>query len=175
MRQLSNHGHNLPGYIIGTAETQEFLTKLKAHPFLPAGADELLKVNSIREHRSHFAIVGLVRHPKRRTIRRTYLLFMGCREEGALLLQLERRQKTELLSSPRLERNTVFFFAQYTDVCYFYSSLRVQSSFRGPASPIHLFFLPGNFLSLVFLCGIFRNIAPAGRIVLSVKNTGSFA
>lgn len=94
-RTLSDHGHGIPGYIAGTAETQKFLRTIAARPFVPAGADEVLKVERIRENRSYYAIICQVRHPNRQMVRRTYFLVKGSEDEDLLLYQLERRQSWE--------------------------------------------------------------------------------
>lgn len=92
-RRLSDHGHNVLGYAAGTIETQEFLNRLALMPYVPAGADEVLKVERIKDRRSCYAVSCQVRHPNRNVIRRSYFIVKGVLEETSLLLELERRER----------------------------------------------------------------------------------
>lgn len=90
---LSDHGHNVLGYAAGTIETQEFLNRLAQMPYVPAGADEVLKVERIKDSRSCYAVSCQVRHPNRNVIRRSYFIVKGVLEETSLLLELEPRER----------------------------------------------------------------------------------
>ena len=51
-RGLSSHGDGFLGFAISSMEPRRF-TQQGKQPFLPKGADEILKVLSIKENRSH--------------------------------------------------------------------------------------------------------------------------
>ena len=92
VRQLVRPGHNLPGYAAAAAETQKLLRRIGAQPYLPAGADEVRKVERIKENGSHYVLSCQVRRPDGRMGKKTYFLIKGCRDEELLLRQLERRK-----------------------------------------------------------------------------------
>lgn len=92
-RRLSYHGGNVISYAEGTLETQSFLRTLAKAPGIPAGADEILRVEQIKENPSDYALVCRVRHPNRQVIRRTYFLVKGMEDQELLLRQLERREQ----------------------------------------------------------------------------------
>ena len=92
-RSLVYYGRDILSHAAATMEVQQFLQKLAENPYLPAGADEIRRVERIREHRSHYALVCQVRHPNRRTVRRTYFLVKGLEDQELLLHQLERRSR----------------------------------------------------------------------------------
>ena len=56
-RRLVYHGRDILSHAAATMEVQRFLRNLAESPYLPAGADEILKVEHIRESRSHYALV----------------------------------------------------------------------------------------------------------------------
>ena len=91
-RRLVYHGRDILSHAAATMEVQRFLRNLAESPYLPAGADEILKVEHIRESRSHYALVCRVRHPNRKVIRRTYFLVKGMEDQETLLRHLERRE-----------------------------------------------------------------------------------
>ncbi len=76
-RRFAYHGRNLLDYISGTVQTQQFLRQMAQRPFVPVGADEVLKVEKVKENRSHYAIVCQARRPGRRTVKRTFFLVKG--------------------------------------------------------------------------------------------------
>ena len=94
-RTLSDHGHGVPGYAAGTAEIQKSLRAMAERPFLPAGADEILKVERIRENRTYYAMVCQVCRSNRQMVKRTCFLVKGYEDEDLLLYQLERRESWE--------------------------------------------------------------------------------
>lgn len=91
-RRLVYRGRDILSHAAATMEVQRFLRNLAESPYLPAGADEILKVEHIRENRSHYALVCRVRHPNRKVIRRTYFLVKGMEDQETLLRHLERRE-----------------------------------------------------------------------------------
>lgn len=105
-RALSYHGDGVLGYAAGTVETQKFLRHMAEKPFIPAGADEVLKVERMKENRAHFAIVCQVRHPNRQVVRRTYFLVKGYTDEKQLLSQLELRKSWKNGREPTDDRAT---------------------------------------------------------------------
>ena len=101
-RRLVCHGRDILSHSAAAMEVQRFLQKLAENPYLPAGADEIRKVERIRENRSHYALVCQVRHPNRRMVRRTYFLVKGLEDQELLLHQLERRKSWENIYFPCL-------------------------------------------------------------------------
>lgn len=94
-RGLSYHGRGFWGFAAGAMETQAFLREQGEQPFLPNGAEEILKVLNIKENRSHYAIRCQSRYPNSHTVRRTYFLIKGVPDEEMLLQELERRKTRE--------------------------------------------------------------------------------
>lgn len=94
-RRLVYHGRGILSQTAAVMEVQKFLRSVAQEPYLPAGADEILKVERIRENRSHYALNCQVRHPNQRVIRRTYFLVKGMENQEGLLRQLERRERWE--------------------------------------------------------------------------------
>lgn len=92
-RRLANYGGDMVSTAAGFLKTQQFLRTLARSPHLPAGADEILRVEGIKENRSHYALTCRVRRPDQRVIRRTYFLVKGMEDQEFLLRQLERREK----------------------------------------------------------------------------------
>ena len=89
-------------------ETQAFLRKQGKQPFLPKGADEIVKVLNIKENRTHYAIRCQARHPNKRVTRRTYFLVKGIQHEEILLKELERRKTWENTLEPVENRNPLY-------------------------------------------------------------------
>ena len=93
-RRLVYHGDTPLDYAISALELQKYLSKFADRPYLPARADEILKVKQLREKRTHYVVICLVRHPNRHIIHRTYFLMKDVEYHEQLLQQLERRKKT---------------------------------------------------------------------------------
>lgn len=91
-RRLVPHGRDILSHVTALIEVQQFLRSIAEIPYLPAGADEILKVERIQENRSHFVLICQVRHPNRRVVRRTYFLIKNIENQELLLRQLERRE-----------------------------------------------------------------------------------
>ena len=107
-RSLVYHGRDILSHAAAMMEVQQFLQKLAENPYLPAGADEIRRVERIRENRSHYALVCQVRHPNRRMVRRTYFLVKGLEDQELLLHQLERRKSWENDLDAAENRNPFF-------------------------------------------------------------------
>lgn len=107
-RGLSNHGNGFWGFAVGSMETQAFLRKQGKQPFLPKGADEIVKVLNIKENRTHYAIRCQARHPNKRVTRHTYFLVKGIQDEEILLKELERRKTWENTLEPVENRNPLY-------------------------------------------------------------------
>lgn len=118
-RRLSDHSHGVLGYAMGTWETQSFLRQLAKQPFVPAGADEVLNVNQIKETPRDYVIRCQVRHPNRHVVQRTYFLVKGCEDEDLLLHQLERREGWETALEPPQNRTPfAIFLSALVFVCF---------------------------------------------------------
>ena len=91
-RRLADYGGNAVAYAAGLLKTQQFLRTLARSPYLPAGADEILRVEGIKENRSHYALACQVLRPNQKAARRTYFLVKGMEDQELLLRQLERRE-----------------------------------------------------------------------------------
>lgn len=122
-RGLSNHGHGFWGFALGTMETQAFLRMQGKQPFLPKGADEILRVLNIKENSSHYAVRCQSRHPNKRVTRHTYFLVKGIQDEEMLLQELERRKTWESTLEPAENRNPLYIllsglvFAACVTIC----------------------------------------------------------
>ena len=99
-RRLVYHGRNVLDYGKAAGEVQAFLRHLARRPGVPAGADEVKKVERIKENVRDYALVCQVRHPSGRTVRRTYVLVKGREGEELLLRHLERRESWENALEP---------------------------------------------------------------------------
>lgn len=113
-RGLSNHGHGFWGFAAGSMETQEFLRKQGKQPFLPKGADEILKVMNIKENLTHYAVRCQARHPNKHVTRRTYFLVKGIQDQEILLKELERRKTWENTLEPMENRNPLYILLSGT-------------------------------------------------------------
>lgn len=107
-RGLSYHGRGFWGFALGAMETQAFLRIQGQQPFLPNGADEILRVLNIKENSSHYAVRCQLRHPNKRMIRHTYFLVKGIQDEEMLLQELERRKTWENTLEPTENRNPLY-------------------------------------------------------------------
>lgn len=105
-RGLSSHGDGFLGFALGAMESQSFLRQQGRQPSLPETAEQILKVLTIRDNRSHYAVRCLVRRSGRRVTRRTCLLVKGIPEEASLLWQLERRKCWD--PEPKENRNPMY-------------------------------------------------------------------
>lgn len=94
-RGLSSHGDGFLGFAISSMETQVFLRRQGKQPFLPKGADEILKVLNIKENSSHYAVRCQSCHPNKHVARYTYFVVKGIPDEKMLLQELERRKTWE--------------------------------------------------------------------------------
>ena len=83
-------GRGAVGFAAGAAEVQELLRGRRS---LPSSADELLKVERLRENRSHYVIKCRVRRRGGRVFTRAYFLVKGYEDEDELLRQLELRRR----------------------------------------------------------------------------------
>ena len=104
-RRLSHYGHGLTGYIDGTLQTQELLRRLTEMCDVPAGADEILSVERIRENKSHYIFLCRTRCSGRGTDRRTCFLVKGDPDEEELLLQMERRRNLNSIPESAADRS----------------------------------------------------------------------
>lgn len=94
-RSLFGHAHGLPGYAAGTMKTQRFLRRLAQRPFLPAGAEEVRRVERVREHGGVCAVRCAVRRPNGQFARRVCFFPVSIGNREALLRELERRASAE--------------------------------------------------------------------------------
>lgn len=86
-------GRGAVGFAAGAAEVQELLRGISDGRSLPSSADELLKVERLRENRSHYVIKCRVRRRGGRVFTRAYFLVKGYEDEDELLRQLELRRR----------------------------------------------------------------------------------
>lgn len=126
IRHLIPCGRSLASHMESIMKTQDFLRKLAQSHRLPAGADEILRVEQSKENSSHYALVCQVRHPNGRVLRRTYFLVKGMEDQELLLRQLERREGWS--GSPEVKENrNPFCILLSTLVCCGFASLCVLS------------------------------------------------
>ena len=126
IRHLIPCGRSLASHMESIMKTQDFLQELAQSHCLPAGADEILRVEQSKENSSHYALVCQVRHPNGRVLRRTYFLVKGMEDQELLLRQLERREGWS--GSPEVKENrNPFCILLSTLVCCGFASLCVLS------------------------------------------------
>ena len=125
-RFLADYGIGFPSYVSTIRKTEKFLHKLANSPDLPAQANEILRVEKIKENFTHYALVCQVRLPSQRVVRRTCFLAKRLENLQELLLQLERRESWQ--NSPELaqNRNPVYIFLSVL-ACGGFSALCVLS------------------------------------------------
>lgn len=109
-RSLVYHGGNLLSQGAAAVEVQQFLRSLARNPGVPAGADEILRVEGLREYGTHYALICRVRHPNGRVIRRSCMLVKGMEREDLLLQQLERRQRCDAAPEAAENRMPLYLF-----------------------------------------------------------------
>lgn len=92
-RDLAQAGGALLSQAAAGRNVQRHLRKLACLSEVPAQAEEILNVERIREHGSHYALHCRVRRLDCRVIRRTYVLAKSMEDQERLLRQLERRER----------------------------------------------------------------------------------
>ena len=102
---LAGSGRNVLAYAEGTLRTQALLRKLEEKPFLPAAADEIRRVETIREHRTEYVVRCRVRRPGGHSALRTFFVAGEVEEADQLLQELERRQSWENDLEPKENLN----------------------------------------------------------------------
>ena len=165
-RNLTNYGKGLLSYAQGVLETQQFLRRLAQSPGVPAGADEILQVESIKENRSHTALICQVRRPNGRMARRAYFLDRNTENRELLLRQLERREGQGGAWEKTENRNSLGILLSLL-VCCGFSALCVLShpalsSFLAE----HLFSLFGRGFCGAVPCCLVWNPAASWRVRL---------
>lgn len=106
--RISDVRHGLTGYASAAVQTQTRLRELAARPTLPAMADEILRVEHIREKRTRYAVRCELRHPGGRTSLQTCFVCKGLEEEARLLQELERRRDWRTELEPRENHNPFY-------------------------------------------------------------------
>lgn len=107
-RGIPSHGDGFLAFAISSMKTQAFLRKESKQPFLPKGAEEILKVLSIKENSSHYAVRCQSRYFGKHIGRHTYFLVKGIPDEKMLLQELERRKTWENTLEPSENRNPLY-------------------------------------------------------------------
>ena len=108
VRRLAGHGGAILSPAAAPMEIQRSLREIARSPSLPAGADEILKVEGVREGRSLCALSCQVRRQGRRAVRRTYFLAKDLEDRELLLRQLERREGWD--GAPELKEDRKPFY-----------------------------------------------------------------
>lgn len=104
-RMLARPGRGLTGFAAGALQTQALLRQIADDGRLPAAAGEILRVERIRENRTHRAVVCRVRRPGGAVVRRTCFLFDGIPDADLLLRELERRESWENSLEPPQDKD----------------------------------------------------------------------
>ncbi len=109
-RELCPGGRGALSNLAAAAQVQEFLRRLAAKPFVPYGAWEVLRVDSVRENRTHYALRCELRRAggQGRAVRQTRLLARGLPDQDLLLRELERRQSWQTTLEPRENRGPLY-------------------------------------------------------------------
>lgn len=147
-----NRGESPLSYAAGTLDTQAFLRRLTAAPFVPAGANEVLQVERIRENARAYALRCRVRVGDGPVFAKTCILVKGLRDEDLLLHQLERRRDWRVDLEPR-ESRVPFFLALSGAVLALFVLLCVMSHPATALLPEALYFpcLGGAFAAFFAL------------------------
>ena len=100
-RSISPSGGSLINNINHVINTQTILRQLSSHPTLHMRAEEILKVEKIRENNTYYAIRCQSKRQDRAAVKRTWFLVKGLEDEDLLLRELELRETWEnSLESP---------------------------------------------------------------------------
>ena len=92
VRTLARYYHGAAGFAAAAMRTQKLLRELSRSGRIPAGAEEIVKVERLEEKARHHLVRCLVRRPGGESARRTLFLWEGVQERDTLLLELQRRQ-----------------------------------------------------------------------------------
>lgn len=92
VRSLTRYTRGPIGFAAGAMHTQKMLRELTASGRIPAGAEEILQVKSLKENNRCHVILCLMRRPGGGSARRTFFLWEEIPDWEMLLQELERRQ-----------------------------------------------------------------------------------
>lgn len=104
-------------------EKEAVLQQMRKEHLMPAGAAEIVKVDSMRERSRNYSLVCRVKYGHGGTGRRTYLLAKGYEDERGLLWELERRKSWQPALEMRKDHTSayilisVLLFAVCTGLC----------------------------------------------------------
>jgi hypothetical protein len=107
-RLLVRQGRHFLAQAAAMHKTQQLLRKLAQTSSLPASASEILKVEQIKENRTHFVCLCQVRPPNRPVNRHTYFFAKGLENQDLLLHQLAYRTRWD--SAVELAENRKPFY-----------------------------------------------------------------
>lgn len=102
-RQLAGMGHSALDWAKGTVRVQQRLREMARSPVLPAAAEEILRVEQIRENRTGYAVTCQLRRFDQTVTRRTCFVIRGLEDQETLLHLLELREGWS--GSPELREN----------------------------------------------------------------------
>ena len=111
-----------------------FSRSWRKNPYLPAGADEIRRVERIRENRTHYALVCQVRRPGQRTVRRTYFLVKGLEDQELLSTSWSAGRAGKTTWMPQ-KPEALFHSAQRPGLRRFCPPVRPEPPGCGPAGP----------------------------------------
>ena len=138
-RHLADYGGSAISHAAGILKTQQSLRKLARSSELEAGADQILRVVGIREHRAHYAMICQVRRSNQRVVRRACFLVKGMEDQELLLRQLERREGCAELPEEEEDRKP-FYLLCCILVCLGFSALCVLSHPAMSRLPQYIYF-----------------------------------
>ena len=101
--QLAGMGHSALDWAKGTVRVQQRLREMARSPVLPAAAEEILRVEQIRENRTGYAVTCQLRRFDQTVTRRTCFVIRGLEDQETLLHLLELREGWS--GSPELREN----------------------------------------------------------------------
>lgn len=91
-RMLVKYSGNVLGQSLGAISVQKLLRQMAKQTFVPAEAEEILRVEHIRENRCDYVVRCWVRYHDGHMARRTYFVVNGIEDKDLLLYQFRRRQ-----------------------------------------------------------------------------------
>ncbi|WP_294561368.1 hypothetical protein [uncultured Traorella sp.] len=113
----------LSGYVHMAVETYRRLEEIKEgiekYDELPKEAIEIIKVDSLREWRHHYALVCRIKDAHEKIIRRTYLMMKGYEHEDELRMLLERKRTVSRTVEIKEDHSLFYIFVSMASLFLF--------------------------------------------------------
>ena len=163
-RQLAGMGHSALDWAKGTVRVQQRLREMARSPVLPAAAEEILRVEQIRENRTGYAVTCQLRRFDQTVTRRTCFVIRGLEDQETLLHLLELREGWFRLPGTPGKPYSARLIAERSGGGHCRSALCTEPSGGGTAPGRHLLPLPGSGVRSGLRRGVVRGAAAPGRM-----------